>query len=323
MIRNLVEDHVTGGLRHPPAALSGVLRLRAVPGRRADLCPQSGSSAVRLPAGRLSGHRGQPGKGTKPGCHRGDRDGGAPQDLGGAAVRVAGRSAASAEHGGRNERAALRFCSLRHTGPVSRPVFCILAVWSARSGLSGTAALLVRRPLVTLLCAALLLGRISGEVAWLHEVDSCAARLPVWHRSAVDSPARARRFRLAAAWTVQPLGAGCNAPVVARWPLGRATGAGVVAKVVARWIPRARRGRPACRARWWCTRSGSGSGRRDLPARLRTAVAGASRTLYGNRAPMVDALIWDGGAASTGISRTGSPSPDWCTCFRSPDFTSG
>jgi competence protein ComEC len=156
-------------------------------------------------------------------------------------------------------------------------------------GVCGAAALLVRQPLVTLLSAALLLGRISGEVAWIHEMDGCAARLPVGTiRLSIRllEPVDSAGGRL----DVQPAGAGCNTPVSANWPSGRATGAGVVVKVVARWIPRPGvAGRPS--GTLVVTEVGRATGRSDLPARLRTAVAGASRTLYGNRAPLVEALI--------------------------------
>jgi len=156
-------------------------------------------------------------------------------------------------------------------------------------GVCGAALLLARRPLVTLLSAALLLGRMSGEVAWIHEADGCAARLPVGTlRLSVQlvEPVDSAGGRL----DVQPSAAGCNSPVPAQWPSGRPMGAGVMVEVAARWISR-----PGVASRpsgtLVVTEVGRATGKPDLPARLRTAVARASRALYGDRAPLVDALI--------------------------------
>ena len=59
------------GVRHAAAALSGFLRLRALPGRRADVRPESGSAAVRIETGGSGRDRGEPGEGAEPGGHRG------------------------------------------------------------------------------------------------------------------------------------------------------------------------------------------------------------------------------------------------------------
>lgn len=150
-------------------------------------------------------------------------------------------------------------------------------------------ALVVRRPLASLLAAAIVLGRASGELAWMHESGSCAARLP------------AGRLRLSVrllepaapgggAVRLSLLETGCHGSVGARWPAHPVLPAGAEARVVGRWIPRAgTAGRPsgtllvneihehAAGATW--------------SERLRTGIARASRSLYGARAPMVDALI--------------------------------
>ncbi len=150
------------------------------------------------------------------------------------------------------------------------------------------AALFAHRQLITLLAAAALLGRLSGEIAWLAEAQHCAARLPVGPLALsvrLLEPADSAGGRL----SVQPLG-GCNAPVTAQWPRHRAVPAGRIVEVAGRWIQRATAtGRPA--GTLLVSRIGTVSGRPSPAARLRTAVAHASRTLYGARAPMVDALI--------------------------------
>ena len=166
---------------------------------------------------------------------------------------------------------------LHFGGPVGVAVVSLVAAW------------LSRKPLIGLLAAAGLLGRLSGEIAWLREAPQCAARLPMAQlRLSVRllEPSDSAGGRL----DVQPLGAGCSGPVSARWPSGNAVDAGRVATVTARWIPR-----PGVAHRpsgtLVVTEIGMLSGQPGLAARLRTMLARASRTLYGARAPMVDALI--------------------------------
>ncbi|HEV7365769.1 MAG TPA: DNA internalization-related competence protein ComEC/Rec2 [Gemmatimonadales bacterium] len=164
--------------------------------------------------------------------------------------------------------------------------------FGALAGVAGVllaTALLARRPLATLLTSAFLLGRLSGEVARLHERDGCAARLPA-------GLLRLRVRLLEPTDTVggilgvQPVGARCNGPVMARWPAALRTDPGSVLEVTARWIPRPGvAGRPA--GTLVVTDIAEVAGRATLSERLRGALARASRTLYGARAPMVDALV--------------------------------
>ncbi|HEU4682161.1 MAG TPA: DNA internalization-related competence protein ComEC/Rec2, partial [Gemmatimonadales bacterium] len=146
-----------------------------------------------------------------------------------------------------------------------------------------------RAPLISLLAAAGLLGRLSGEIAWLGEADLCAARLAasVLHlRVQLAEPSDSSGGRL----NVQPLDAGCNFPVAARWPADQPVSAGMVAEVTGRWIPRpAVSGRPS--GTLVISEVGPVSGQPGLAALLRTRLASTSRRLYGPRAPMVDALI--------------------------------
>jgi competence protein ComEC len=151
------------------------------------------------------------------------------------------------------------------------------------------AAVLIRNSLVTLLASAALIGRLGGEIGRLRDETSCAARLPAGEIALtvrllepVDS--------LGAVLGVQPLAAGCAGAVTARWRVSRSLPAGVTVQSTAKWLPRAgRAGRPSGTLLVSAVRRVSGSP--DLPSRLRTAIARASHTLYGPRAPMVDALI--------------------------------
>jgi competence protein ComEC len=156
-------------------------------------------------------------------------------------------------------------------------------------GISVVVGLLSRRSLAPLLGAALVLGRLSGEVARIQEGRSCAARLPPGPlRLSVRllEPAEPEGGRM----EVQPLGSNCSGAVSARWPPGRPSEAGLRLEVGARWIARASRsGRPGGTLVIGDVRRITGTP--DLPARLRSALARASRRLYGSRAPMVDALI--------------------------------
>ena len=154
---------------------------------------------------------------------------------------------------------------------------------------TAVAAVLVRRPWATLLISAALLGRLSGELAWLREAQACAARLPA---------ARLRLFvRLVepadstgGLVAVQPVHAGCGGPVSGRWPAGRPMDAGRIVQVTGQWIPRlGAGGRPS--GTLVVTAAKGNAGRPSVGARLRTALSRSSRTLYGERAPMVDALI--------------------------------
>ena len=151
------------------------------------------------------------------------------------------------------------------------------------------AALLARHPLTRLLTCAALLGRLSGELAWLREAGQCAVRLPAG-RMTLSARLLEPADSTGGFLTVQPVRAGCAGQVSSRWPPGHPLEAGVVADLTGQWIPR-----PGVAQR------PSGmlvvsvvSGHSEQPgaaARVRTALANSSRILYGDRAPMVDALI--------------------------------
>ena len=154
-------------------------------------------------------------------------------------------------------------------------------------------ALLARHPLLSpllsFLTAAALLGRLSGELAWLREAGQCAARLPAGRLALfvrLLEPADSTGGLLA----LQPLRAGCSGPVFSRWPSGYPVAAGLAVEVTGQWVPRSGVARRPSGVLLVGDVAGS-PGRPAMGARLRTALAHSSRALYGNRAPMVDALI--------------------------------
>jgi competence protein ComEC len=156
-------------------------------------------------------------------------------------------------------------------------------------GMTLAATALVRRPAITLFASAFLLGRLSGELGRLYEQDSCVARLPaglISLKGRLLEPADTAGGRV----MLQPLGTECHGPVMARWPTRHASDAGSVAQLTARWIPsQAKASRPS--GTLVVAEIGGASGAPSLSERLRISLAQASRSLYGVRAPMVDALV--------------------------------
>ena len=170
------------------------------------------------------------------------------------------------------------------------PILAIPVLGAA--GLSGG-------PLVVLLAAAAGLGRASGELAWIAERGRCAASLP------------ARRLRLELRLAepvataggrvqVEPVNAGCTGEISARWPGGADMPAGVTVRAEATWIPRPG---TAGRAGGMLVVHGAdpASGTPSIGSRVRTGLGRASRALYGDRAPLVDALM---------LGRRGGIDPD-------------
>jgi competence protein ComEC len=155
--------------------------------------------------------------------------------------------------------------------------------------LAGLLILLLRRPLASTLGLALILGRFSGQIALENEMNACSDRLPADSiRLSVEllEPIDSAGGRA----EVAPLDAQCLGSVSARWPAGRKLPAGARVVVRARWIPREQ---TAVRAGGTLVVSWAGriSQTSSWSARLRNSAANASRSLYGSRAPLVDALI--------------------------------
>jgi competence protein ComEC len=156
-------------------------------------------------------------------------------------------------------------------------------------GITAAAAALARRPLATLLASAAMLGSLSAQIAWMQEAGSCASRLPPGrlHLSArLLEPSNSSGSLL----ELRPLHAACRGAVLARWQARQEMAAGTTLHVVGKWIPRLG---PAGRHSGILvvTDARQVSHQPSLSERFRTSVAHASRSLYGARAPMVDALI--------------------------------
>ncbi|HEX3235524.1 MAG TPA: DNA internalization-related competence protein ComEC/Rec2 [Gemmatimonadales bacterium] len=151
------------------------------------------------------------------------------------------------------------------------------------------AAPLIGGPLPIVLSAAAAAGRVTGELAREGERTRCPARLPPGRlRLTIEllEPAPREGGRL----MVKPVGTGCVGAVAARWPPGRPADAGLHGPAVAVWIPApGPGGRPA--GSLAVIEVGPLGGHPGLAARLRTVLAGASLSLYGARAPLVDALM--------------------------------
>src|SRR5919107_5847764 len=100
-----------------------------------------------------------------------------------------------------------------------------------------------RKQLLTLLAAAVLLGNVSGRIAWVAEATRCVTRLPPGNlRMSVTliEPVDSSGGRT----SVHPL-MGCNGGVIAMWPPHQATDAGLDVAGVGPGVPPARTpGRP-------------------------------------------------------------------------------
>ncbi len=142
-------------------------------------------------------------------------------------------------------------------------------------------------PLAAVLAIGVLLGRTTAEAAWLAERQSCASRLPAARmrvRLRLIEPISAEGGRV----LVRPE-ASCSGVVSASWPRGRSIGAGFDVVVEARWIPDSASARPG--GTLAVLRAGAATGPPAFGARLRTGLSDASRSLYGARAGLVDALM--------------------------------
>jgi competence protein ComEC len=161
------------------------------------------------------------------------------------------------------------------------------APWSVILPLALAAA--ARHPLPLLLAAAAALGRAAGELARVADRDGCPARLEAGR---VRLTVRLAEPVAVAGGRVQvaPVAARCSGELAARWPAGVPRAAGLASRVDGRWIPRAGAGGRAGGV-LVITAVGPPLGVPSAGARLRTALARASGSLYGARAPLVDALM--------------------------------
>jgi len=137
--------------------------------------------------------------------------------------------------------------------------------------------------------AALVLGILAGRLARDRDRESCSARLvpgTVTLALRAEEPVDSGGSRTEAAAP----GAGCRGTVAVRWPRTLRAPAGAEMEVVGRWRPRPGRfDRPAgilivSAVRTLTLRAGPAD-------HLRNALHGGATRLYGQRAPLVDALV--------------------------------
>jgi competence protein ComEC len=143
---------------------------------------------------------------------------------------------------------------------------------------------------VAVVCAAAAIGRGAGAVAWRAESARCAAALRPGEVRVVivprdpptlDAPARA--------W----LDAGCRDDILVRWPGAAHAGAGERVRVTGRWVARldGPAGRPGGVLIARVVEPAPGPVPAALTARAR--LFRITDALYGGRAPLVDALLFD------------------------------
>lgn len=143
---------------------------------------------------------------------------------------------------------------------------------------------LLRREWWVIALPAFSLGVVQGNYAAHVAQQGCAATLPLGEREfavrLVEPGSGIGRVTLT----------GCTGVVVARWPRGVDLAAGLSVRLVGRWLPRVGPlGRPGGMLLVARVEDQSGvPGRID---RLRTMLARATDSLYGKRAPLVDAFI--------------------------------
>ena len=145
------------------------------------------------------------------------------------------------------------------------------------------------RRVAALAAGAALLGLGAGSIARVRDAGSCAARLPVGVVT-LDAMLTEPVGGTGGILDVRPSGVACSGVVRARWPAALPMDAGVEVRLAGRWIAdTAVFERPT----GILLVSGARITRAAPSAsmRLRTAIATASRTLYGTRSGMVETLV--------------------------------
>ena len=150
------------------------------------------------------------------------------------------------------------------------------------------AGLVQGRPAGVLAAGTFALACVTGAVAAARDASSCRARLPVGR---VELTVRLMDAPTAALVRVQPIGAGCWGAVDARWPHGTKDAAGSIADVRGRWIPRPARGGRVEGVLAVAEIRGRRSASPTAAELVRGTTVARARALYGERAPLVDALV--------------------------------
>lgn len=145
-----------------------------------------------------------------------------------------------------------------------------------------------RQPLAAFAGLVMVLGVASGAIAGASAADECTRRLPAGRIGLV---VRLQEMVEEAGGLapVAPVGAGCRGEVPGRWPAGGSRPPGEEWRVEGKWIPPVAGGsRRGVLLIANATLVDSSPG---VAQRLRGAVVATTSRLYGDRAPLVDALI--------------------------------
>lgn len=149
-------------------------------------------------------------------------------------------------------------------------------------------ALAVRHSLASFAAGAALLGIAAGRLGQATNQASCAHRLPagtITLTVRLHDPGTSRGLV-----SVAPVRAGCRGLISMRVIRADSLPAGRILRVTGRWLPRA----GAFGQAGGLLLASRLTGVEDQPTfseRIRTAVARSSRSLYGSRAPLVEALV--------------------------------
>lgn len=163
--------------------------------------------------------------------------------------------------------------------------------------LAVTALLARRRPLGGLLSGAALVGQLLALVSWRSEPERCAARLPRGEVRLVVipiDPPPVEQGRVEA----EPVGADCSGEVVIRWPANADVVVGAPTRITGTWIPRPDGpfDRPGGTLVVHSLVPGPPGTQHRAPSTglsARRRLLETTATLYGAKAPLVDALLFD------------------------------
>ncbi len=145
------------------------------------------------------------------------------------------------------------------------------------------------RPVWAHAALVMLLGTASGALERVRAETGCVVRLPAGGiHLAVET--REPADSVGGLVPLAPAGAACHGTITGRWPPGTPAGAGSRWAVTGKWIPPAPDGGRG-RGVLVVSRADPAPGRPGITARLRGAIIRTTAALYGERAPLVDALI--------------------------------
>lgn len=155
--------------------------------------------------------------------------------------------------------------------------------------LAALALVLHQRPASSVLIAAALAGRVAAAVAWASETARCAPQLPPGDITLIGVPRDPAAGQVPVRFA---LDRACTGDIQVRWSAATPP-VGERVRVTGRWIPRAEG--PAGRPGGVLVARSVAAVPGPVPAALglRARVLAITAHLYGSRAPLVDALLFD------------------------------